>query len=126
MSIDLVACREAKKFVEYLEAFSFANTLIGSVSSETMTVNYSAVFGEKRLSIEYSISSGKLRINVMWMPNGYLQTKNVKLVKTQYDSIKSKIKVLSCSVDQLRETMVFLLDDFGELNVLLDLLTEST
>lgn len=125
MSADINACNEAKRFIEYLEAFSFANSLTDSISQEIMSLSYSAVFGNRKLVIDYGVKNGKIKINVIWTPALYVGGISPEFRKKYYD-IKEKVKLISSSLDSLKETMSFLLDDFGELNVLLDLLTDGS
>lgn len=124
MSFEIKSSDNAKQFIEYLEAFSFANQLTQSIKNEVFNVYYNADFNSRLLTIRSDFSDGMMKIKVNWTPKFGALYINV----AEFEKMFSEIKVGlagEASYDSLKQTMSFIVYDFENLNMLVDLLTEG-
>lgn len=127
MPMDINSATKARQFLEFIEAFSFANALTGEVRNENIKCKYDGDFGNYSLNLEFEITrDSKIRIRVRWvnhsiMSRGLLFKDNA--FKEKYNNITKHVKSITSSVDDLKGNMNFIVSDFENMNLLIDLLT---
>jgi hypothetical protein len=124
MAFEISSATQAKQFIEYLEAFSFANQITQSIREESISLIYSAIFNSRKLEIDAKFYDGEIKMKVVWRPiRGAAYIRDTEFDE-MFKTIKGAITGVS-SYDHLQQAMSFVVYDFEDLNMLVDLLTEG-
>lgn len=113
-----------KKFLDYISLFSFTQGLANKPSREILECTYRADIGDYRLTVGCSVNITGSNIRVRHRTGLMKDCKDrEKLYNTMRNELGNRSEVNS--YDEIADSMIFKLQEFEDLNYVLNMLIED-